>query len=145
MKIILLFTLIFSGNLFARSSGEIRFGDGSTSVRITVGNNNTHGPDLVKRIKRLERAVSHLQLRVYELEDGGDERQQNFTCSVELCRKSSSIHARSLRNCEFYDLFKKERLSVWAINGGDAERLARKKLANDRDVAFLKESTLSCR
>ena len=144
MKLFLLFTVLMSANLHARTSGEIRFGDGSTSVRISVGNNSSNAQELVKRIRRLERAVSHLQVRVYELEDGNYE-EQNYTCSVITCRKSSGLQARNARNCEFFDLFKKERISVWATSGAEAESGARGKLKSDSDVIIIKEATLSCR
>jgi predicted PilT family ATPase len=144
MKLILTLTMLLSSNLlFARTAGEIRFGDGSSSVRITVGNDNSNGRELVKRIKRLERAVGHLQMRVYELEDG-NYGEQKFICSVTTCRKSSSVHASNERNCEFFDLYKKEKVTVWAESGRDAESISLQKLRSDRDILVIKKSTLNC-
>ena len=144
MKVLIILSMLLSTSVFARTTGDIRLGDGSTTVRISVGNSNSNNKEMVKRIRRLEMAVSHLQMRVYELEDG-NAGQQNFKCSVKLCRKSSSSLATSARNCEFYELFKKEVVSVWATNGGEAEAVARRKLGSDRDILVLKDSTLSCR
>ena len=144
MKLILTLTMLLSSNLlFARTTGEIRFGDGSSSVRITVGNDNSNGRELVKRIKRLERAVGHLQMRVYELEDGNYGEQNLF---VPLPLVESHLVSTLLMNetVNSFDLYKKEKVTVCVESGRDAESISLQKLRSDRDILVVKKSTLNC-
>ena len=145
-RILILAMFILSSNSFARTTGDIHFSDGTTSVRISVGNNDSSSRALLKRIKRLEKAVGHLQLRVYELEDGGVEnRDSQYICTVTACRKSASIHRPTERNCAFFNMYKEERITIWATGGAEAESIALRKLRTDSDVALVQETTLSCR
>ncbi len=138
--------LLLNTSLFARTTGDIHFSDGTTSVRISVGNNDSSSRALLNRIKMLEKAVGHLQLRVYELEDGGVEnRDSQYICTVTACRKSASIHRPTERNCAFFNMYKEERITIWATGGAEAELIALRKLRADSDVALVQETTLSCR
>ena len=86
-------------------SGDIRIGDGTNVLRISVNRSETTNTrDLSKRMQRLERAVRQLQNRVYELEDTPVDQEASYNCNVITCRESSSIHSASRNNCQFFDI-----------------------------------------
>lgn len=87
-SLLVLLTLTMSVSAFARDSYEGRFtkNDGTTIVRIEVGNdrdNDTRA--MTRRIIQLERAVRELQNRVYDLEDDARPLTREvtlYTCSM---------------------------------------------------------------
>jgi hypothetical protein len=61
-------------------SGEVTLSNGSKILRIGIGGNNGDVRELNMRIQSLERAVSDLQAKVYEL--SMTPRQQEWDCSL---------------------------------------------------------------
>ena len=129
-------------------SGTIRLGDGTDLIRIEVNKDdrrNVRGENMRQRMRRLEMAVRQLQNRVYELEEQGvQDYERSFNCSVITCRKSESVHAHSKHQCDFFDLYKQETKRVYSTSGSLAERSYLSLLNSDRDVVAMREISLTC-
>lgn len=74
-------------------SKEITLKDGEKILRIEVGKDKYHSnKEMVKRIRQLERAVWHLQNRVYELESGIEVKTELVDAKVYHCTLSTSFN-----------------------------------------------------
>ncbi len=90
--------LLISSSLFAQNfNASIKLPDGSSTVRINVGDNNNR--DVMGRMIMLERAVRDLQNRVYQLEDSAPSRV-NWMCKVTAFSKTFFGEGDSLNQAE---------------------------------------------
>jgi hypothetical protein len=119
--------------------GSIILDDGRRVVRINVGDGAGSRNPMVARIRRLEAAVRDLQDSVYELQNSAPQ-EARFNCVARTCRQSTSIHSASGNNCDFFNMWRQESLSVWANGGADAEKIATARLNSDRDVVRISGS-----
>jgi hypothetical protein len=110
--------------------------DGNKLVVISIGNENTNSREMVQRIRTLERAVRDLQEIVYDLRSN-PQQESRYACEAVTCRRSSSIHATSPKNCSFFSLMKKEVTNVWAMSGSEAEKIASARLESDADIVTI--------
>jgi hypothetical protein len=116
--------------------------DGNKLVVISIGSENTNSREMVQRIRTLERAVRDLQEIVYDLRSN-PQQESRYACEAVTCRRSSSIHANSAKNCNFFGLMKSEVVNVWAMSGSEAEKIASAKLESDSDIVAI-GATPSC-
>lgn len=137
MKKIILTSLLAAFSLITTlHARDISLLDGRKLVVVSIGNENTNSREMVQRIRTLERAVKDLQEIVYDLRSS-PQQESKYACEVVTCRKSSSIHANSAKNCSFFGLMKKEVVNVWAMAGSEAEKIARAKLESDSDIVTI--------
>lgn len=142
-------SLQVSANTQADIDGDLQLKDGSKTVLISIGNGSSSNANETQiRIRRLERAVRDLQRVVYELQNSQyyPPARAEYICSVRTCRKSSSVHAYSQHNCEFFKLYRAETVKVWADSGEAAEKHELpESLRQDGDVAHYIRQSVDCR
>lgn len=143
LSLLLILTTLLSLNLQAREiEGNITLGDGRRVVRIDIGREDQNIKQMARRIRRLESAVHDLQNVVYDLQTQVPQ-ESHYSCTARTCRESTSIHSTSGTNCSFFNMYRTEKISVWATSGSEAETSAEEKLKADKDIAKI-GSSVSC-
>ena len=108
-------------------------------------NRNSANDRLSKRVRNLERAVRALQKRVYDLEEVDNVPQKKrYTCEFRSCRQSTSVHHANKHNCNFFKMWRSDRLRVWARDARNAERNVVSSIKKSSDIKLYKADSISC-